>query len=103
MSDEDKKKVDPKSMIPTWKPGEPIAVRALHIDKNKNQLGIPGKKMGDSVVADPAAPTNRDRWAIFFLPQLRHHMVIYFKAGSDHTEWSLVHETNVTRWEPLLA
>jgi hypothetical protein len=97
-----KPEVTPAARLLLYKPGEVIPIKALHIDSQRNQVGIPGKTMGATVVFDPKAPSNRDRWTVYFIPHLRHHVVTFYKGDGSYTRAVMVHESMVTQAEPLL-
>lgn len=76
--------------------GLPVAQLKFH-----TLVEIPGKLTATGLKSD-IEQTNRHRWRISFLPQVRHFQLEHFPAGSLEPKASyLVHESHIEWWEPL--
>lgn len=75
-----------------------IPVKVLRLMKPMN---IPGYSVTDVVNGDLHEP-NRKRWTIEYVPQMRHHKII-FHDPTPHAPavTFFVHETHVVTWEPM--
>lgn len=84
------KKPDP---APAASSGPEIAVKVMRFVAPTD---VPGKDVATSLTA--GGPENRARWAIHYLPQLRHFRIVW-SAPSRPSLTGFVHETRIGSWE----
>ncbi len=65
-------------------------------------VDVPGERGRSSLTAanDKTAKGER-RYSIEFVPNLRHHRVTFHPPGGKPDEVRMVHETQVSSWEPV--
>lgn len=73
-----------------------IEVAALF--PKERSLSLPGYQSASEPLK--ARPGARIGHVIYFVPVMRHHLVIYFDADKRKVESACSHETNYHRWAP---
>lgn len=89
---------------PAAKPAAPnverIPVRVLRFG-HANPTEIPGASGQTSITAQ-SDKKNQSRYEIEFIPAWRHHRVVFHAVDRDTPTVTMVHESKVSSWEPVV-
>lgn len=78
-----------------------MAIEVATLFAKDRSLSLPGYQSASEPLK--AKPEARRGHVMFFVPVMRHHVVIYFDADARKVETACSHEANFHRWTPAPA